>query len=307
MTGREGRDELRERLAHAFRSAEESARVLHALPLAVAVVDLDGRLLTGNAALEDLLGVPVSELADRHFSELTHEDDRSLDEDATRLLVAGEPAPTIEKRYRHRSGELVWTEVAAGLATDASGRPVYAVAAIRDIGQRRAEHERLRWLALHDPLTGAANRVLLDDRLTQALHALDREGGVVAVYYVDVDGFKAVNDQHGHDVGDQVLHDVVRRASAAVRSRDTVARMGGDEFVVVAHVRSVEEVRRLGTRLRDDLHTEVVVGDTRVPLTVTVGISFTDDPATTGTDMLRSADQDLVAAKRARPGASPEG
>ena len=131
-------------------------------------------------------------------------------------------------RMRRKSGELVWIDFGAVPLSDTQ-----TFAMLVDITAMKQAHESMVHAAFHDALTQLPNRLLLHDRISQALAAARREGGKVAVCYLDLDGFKAVNDQHGHAAGDELLKAIASRLEAAVRPTDTVSRLGGDEFVLV--------------------------------------------------------------------------
>jgi diguanylate cyclase (GGDEF)-like protein len=152
--------------------------------------------------------------------------------------------------------------------------------------------------ALYDPLTGLPNRALLDDRLAQALGALRRSAGWVAVLFVDVDGLKAVNDGRGHDVGDELLREAARRLAGAMRETDTVARIGGDEFVVVATgLRDIAEIEAVAERLLAALDEPLAQQLSDVPLSASVGVAATSEPTTPGQELVRRADVAMYRAK----------
>jgi diguanylate cyclase (GGDEF)-like protein len=157
--------------------------------------------------------------------------------------------------------------------------------------------ERLVRLALYDPLTGVANRALLDDRLSLALRTRDRDGGVVAVLFCDVDGFKAVNDEFGHAFGDRLLTIVAARLTSAVRARDTVARVGGDEFVIVSLLPGPADAEALLARVGEAIHEP---GGPGHPLSVSVGMAVADTAGGTAEDLLGRADRRMYAVKRRR-------
>ncbi len=144
--------------------------------------------------------------------------------------------------------------------------------------------ERMRHEAVHDPLTGLANRTLLRDRLEHALARSKREGGVTGVLFVDLDSFKQVNDQYGHATGDSLLVELGRRLRVAVRPADTVARLGGDEFVVVCEKVDAESALALGRRLQKAIQVPVTVGGVEHRLSASIGIALgqTDPEALLG-------------------------
>jgi diguanylate cyclase (GGDEF)-like protein/PAS domain S-box-containing protein len=139
---------------------------------------------------------------------------------------------------------------------------------------RMRDEERMRHDALHDPLTGLANRTLLGDRLEHALARSEREGTVIGVLFVDLDNFKQVNDAYGHATGDAVLVELGRRLRAAVRPTDTIARLGGDEFVVVCEEADEESAAGVGRRLQETIGQPLMVGGVEHSLSASIGIAL---------------------------------
>ena len=166
-----------------------------------------------------------------------------------------------------------------------------ALARLRDEAQMRHD-------AVHDPLTHLANRILLRDRLEQARARTARDGGETGVLFVDLDGFKAINDTHGHGAGDAVLVEFGARLKAAVRPADTVARVGGDEFVVVCDQIDDAAVRSLAARVQDAIRPPVSVGERELEVTASVGIALGRDPYA----LLADADAAAYRAKSAGGG-----
>jgi diguanylate cyclase (GGDEF)-like protein/PAS domain S-box-containing protein len=275
-------------------------------PVGMALLHLDGHWFRVNPALCRMLGYNADELCAMRAPDITHPDDVLVDDVALRQLTTGEPTVTIEKRYRHRDGHVVWVRRNTGLVRDADGFPAYIVAAYEDIGERRSQDARLAYLALHDALTGLANRALLDDRLAQAVAQWERDGGAVAVLFCDVDGLKAVNDRYGHAFGDELLVTVARRLSAEVRTADTVARVGGDEFVVVSNLRAAEDADSMARRIAGSLATQIVAPDgALVPVRVSVGFAVGADRSEDAATLLRMADDAMYVVKRERGGRRP--
>jgi diguanylate cyclase (GGDEF)-like protein len=159
------------------------------------------------------------------------------------------------------------------------------------------------WLerqALHDPLTNLPNRLLLMDRARQALARLHRSDGVVAMLFIDLDKFKAVNDNLGHDAGDRLLRSVSERLAELMRDSDTVARLGGDEFVILAEdIEGDEEALALAERVLDALERPFPLGSTEVAVLASVGISVHSHPDSDPEAMLREADVAMYRAKAA--------
>ena len=203
-------------------------------PIGMVIVALDGHLLKVNQALCRILGYGREELEVLNFEDITHPDDLAADIALRRRLLAGELASwQSEKRYLKKDGSLLWVQLTASVLRDTQGLPQCFDVQIEDISARKRDQEHIRQLAYFDALTGLPNRRLMQDRLDQALAQARRNERLVAVAFLDLDHFKQVNDVHGHDVGDELLKLAAERLLSCVRSGDTVARQGGDEFIVI--------------------------------------------------------------------------
>ncbi|MCW2992429.1 MAG: bifunctional diguanylate cyclase/phosphodiesterase [Solirubrobacterales bacterium] len=163
-----------------------------------------------------------------------------------------------------------------------------------------SERAKLAHQAMHDPLTGLPNRVLLYDRITQALSATGRYGGITAVLFVDLDGFKEVNDGCGHETGDRILVEVSDRLRSVVRPSDTVARLGGDEFVVLCErLDAHDEASAVADRVLDAVRFPFVAGDRTMALSASIGIAFPADGEQPDA-LVGRADAAMYVAKRRR-------
>jgi diguanylate cyclase (GGDEF)-like protein/PAS domain S-box-containing protein len=270
-------------------------------PVALAITDSTGNWVRVNRMLCELLGHTAEELLGTSYRALTLPEDLAADDAATEaMLAAGGRGEPVEKRLRHADGRLLWVRVTATLLRDAEGLPWGAIAGIEDIDARRLRDAELARLALHDPLTGVRNRALLDDDIDAALQARDRDGGVVAVCYLDVDDFKDVNDRYGHEVGDFLLVVLATRLRDVRRETDTVARLGGDEFALVAHLPDADAAERLRQRVERACAEPLVMTGLTVPLAVSVGITVIDRPGHTAAGVLAAADTAMYQLKRQR-------
>ncbi|MDX9706516.1 MAG: diguanylate cyclase [Azospira sp.] len=210
----------------------------HQAATGIAHIAPDGRILGANEKFCRMLGHDEDELRARTVFDLC---EASCREEAQRFFTqrlsaaasdASALSPEIEKTYRRKDGSTLWVCEALGVVNDAHGQPDFLVAVTQDISARKTLEARLSHDALHDPLTGLANRALFENRLGKMLESARRHGHVVAVLYIDLDGFKAVNDSGGHAAGDALLQQVARRLEGCVRAEDTVSRFGGDEFCI---------------------------------------------------------------------------
>ncbi len=259
--------------------------------------DAPGRLLKVNPALGRLTGYSEAELLGMWLADLTHPDHAQLVAD--RLTALADDAPVIasvERHWRHANGHDLWVQ--ASVSPRRYDGQLYVIAQVEDITARKQAEAKLTQQALHDWLTGLPNRVLLMDRIEHALAASRRSRHLVAVMYLDLDGFKAVNDTAGHAAGDQLLVDVADRLRRTVRPGDTVARLGGDEFVVVCTELHDSAATAIATRIQGALLIPHVFGGHSFVVTASIGISL----SAAGSDaeqMLREADDAMYTAKDA--------
>ena len=181
---------------------------------------------------------------------------------------------------------------------DKEGNFTGAVNVFRDVSEQREAANLLRHVAHHDPLTGLPNRVLLDDRMNRAIAAAHRYTSKVAALYLDLDGFKLINDTHGHAVGDKLLQSVTARLVTCVRDCDTVSRMGGDEFVVLLpNLHQTEDVAIAARRILQSLGKPHTIEDLELTLTGSIGISIYPDDAGSAGQLLANADAAMYEAK----------
>ena len=182
-----------------------------------------------------LTGYTAGEYADNPllWFQMVHEQDRQAVLEQARRLLRGEDAPALEHRILHKDGSVRWVRNTPVVHRDALGRVNFYDGIIQDITKAKAMEEKASHASLHDPLTGLPNRLLLMDRLERMIEDARRRSGQLAVLFVDLDYFKPINDRYGHAVGDEVLREAAGRILTQLRASDTVARVGGDEFVVL--------------------------------------------------------------------------
>jgi len=230
---------LRERVRSDALQMESEKRfrmVFEHTSLPMARNSLGGEFIEVNGAWCEMFGYSRDEALRQHLTwqQITHPEDIEADASLVAKLLAGEVADIrIEKRYLRKDGKLLWGNLQASLARDERGQPEYLISAIQDMTDRKQVEEQISFMAYHDKLTGLPNRALLFDRLSQAMSQAKRDEKHVALFFIDLDGFKIVNDQYGHEAGDAVLRMAAQRFLSCVRAVDTVARFGGDEFAMV--------------------------------------------------------------------------
>jgi diguanylate cyclase (GGDEF)-like protein/PAS domain S-box-containing protein len=233
------------------------------------------------------------------FRQRIHPDDLERYDDANQAASRGEPY-AVDLRLVGRDGDVRWTALRGKMLFDAAGRPARLIGVSQDITARKGREEEERFLAYHDTLTGLPNRRLLDDRLRQALHLAQRRDARLAVMLVDLDEFKQVNDRFGHRAGDAVLREVAERLQACVRKADTLARQGGDEFVVVIPDLAQEsDGQVVAEKILRALQAPLLADGDEVRLGASIGISLYPADAGDGEALLRNADVAMYRAKRA--------
>ena len=275
------------------RQADErfQALFLHA-PDMVAVLDAEGRVAYSSPSAASVLHFPAGSLQGSSVFELVHPEDRPRMREAFQTLLSGRDAVLrLQTRILNRAGQATWFEFTASNQMQNPALTGIVINA-RDISENRAFQERLHHEATHDALTGLPNRRRMQDALGTSLRQ-----DAVAVLFVDLDGFKPVNDAHGHEAGDELLRQVADRLSACVREGDVLARVGGDEFVVLMPgVTARADADAMSHRVRTAIELPFQVLGAEITIGASVGVHLatpSDDPD----QALRAADHAMYAVK----------
>ncbi|MGP3952472.1 putative bifunctional diguanylate cyclase/phosphodiesterase [Streptomyces sp. 7N604] len=278
-----------------FRAVFEGAAV------GIGIADMDGNIVDVNDALTQMFGGLEHHVRSRKVTDWAHPDDTPGVWNLQGELARGERDHyRVEKPYYRTNGTVLWTNLTVSLLRDPAGEPQYMLALMEDITERRLLNARLRYEATHDALTGLPNRTLFFERLRAALAARD---GVArfGLCYLDLDGFKVVNDSLGHEVGDRLLVEVADRLQTCVTAPDQlIARIGGDEFVaLIMDPETQEDVTDLAHRILDVLAEPVHLEGRDLSVRGSIGI--VDGPAGElgPAEVLRSADITMYRAKAA--------
>ncbi len=265
------------------------------------VIDAEGVCTYASPAITDLIGYAPSEMVGRRPTDLVHPDDRErvVDRLGDRLN-ATRTAISVQFRMMRKDGS--WCEAEAVVANQLDRPSVSGyVVNVRDITERKEFEALLAHQALHDPLTGLANRQLLMDRAERMLARARREAEPVAAFFIDLDNFKEANDSLGHEAGDRLLQAVAARFVTMLRASDTVGRIGGDEFVIMAEGLSLAAgPEMVAERVREVLRKPFQIdGFEGLPITVTVSIGIAVGDRQSAQELLRDADVALYRAKAA--------
>lgn len=267
-------------------------------PASVIITDPDGRIDYVNRTFEEITGysadavrgqpagtVLAGDLSQAEYAELW------------RTVDAGETWRG-ESRSRTRNGRQIWERTRIAAVRDDAGRTLHYVAVKEDITLQKAQAERIAHQAHYDGLTDLPNRFLCMDRLSQLIKECRRRGGHLAVFFLDLDDFKKVNDSLGHEVGDKLLVQAARRLATAVRAEDTLGRLGGDEFLILAAgMRSPEDATPLAEYLIRQLQKPFRIDGRELLLTGSIGIACCPDDGDTVADLLRNADTAMYHSK----------
>ena len=276
----------------ALEASEARFRVLTESSLdLISVVDADGKILYQSPALRHLLGYEPSETVGKNVASLVHRDDLEHARAAFRRVIeARQSIEPVEFRLRHRDG--MWRTFES-LGTNCLSSPHIngVVFNSRDVTDRKVIQQRIQHLAYHDNLTGLPNRSLLQDRLAHSIARAERTSRKVAVLFIDLDNFKNINDTLGHDVGDELLRQVSRRLSDCVRLEDTIARQGGDEFIVLLD--SLEDSRGasvVALKVLNSLRQPFNLGGGEQHVSGSVGIALYPEDGRDAQTLMKNAD-----------------
>jgi diguanylate cyclase (GGDEF)-like protein/PAS domain S-box-containing protein len=236
------------------------------------------------------------------WSRLAHPDDLARAQERLQQHFSGVlPYYECEMRMRHKDGHWVWVQARGKVwSRSADGRPLMMYGTHQDITPRKEKEQAYKHGAQHDPLTDLPNRALLADRLERALLAARRDGSHVALLFMDLDGFKLVNDSYGHDAGDLVLCTMAQRIQTCIRASDTLARIGGDEFVVLLpDVGDVQNAVALAHKIGTEARRPIKLNeDGEARLSVSVGVALYPEHGEDAGALTEHADQAMYKAKR---------
>lgn len=293
-----GRGRLRARMSF-IESEERFHSMASSSPVGILELTHDGRALYFNASVNEIAGVDDDFWLDHKWFDCVHPED----EPAVVMIAlsAWDNKEDVEARFRVRrpSGEVRIVRALAAPVTGGTGITSSFVVTVQDVTEEVAATEALAYQAMHDSLTGLPNRALFLDRLSMELGKATRSGNDLAVMFLDLDGFKVVNDGMGHEAGDELLQAVAARFLGVVRAGETVARIGGDEFTFIFHdVRGAERATEIATRLLGALSEPIEIHGRTMVVTGSIGIVL-PGPGAQAAVVLRDADVGMYRAKEA--------
>jgi diguanylate cyclase (GGDEF)-like protein/PAS domain S-box-containing protein len=286
-------------------AAEErfQAAFTHA-PIGMCLSDLQhghaGRFIEVNPALAQMLGYETGELIGTQVHRVTHQGDREAPIHLMEQLLNGQSV-SVEMRLVHRDGHEVWALVSSTPLPEPPGQPPQtAISHVLDISERKRFEGQLRELADHDPLTGLFNRHRFEAELDRVIAEANRYGRDSALMIMDLDGFKDVNDQFGHPVGDELVGRIAKLLNDIVRETDVVARLGGDEFAVILPELGPRDAELTAARVRDAIRSRgrVTVEHRHARVTASIGVTtFDGETELAGSELVVEADTAMYEAK----------
>ncbi|MGB6165682.1 MAG: EAL domain-containing protein [Pseudonocardiaceae bacterium] len=268
-------------------------------PIGISMTDLAGNITDANPALLKMFGYTHDEFTQINVVRaMIHPDDApSVWETYDELNRGLRDHFRLEKRYYRRDGSEIWTDLTVSLVRDEAGVPVYSVALLEDITERHCLQDRLRHQAYHDTLTALANRRMVTKRLGQ-IFTEPADQRRIGLCYLDLDGFKVVNDSLGHDIGDELLKTVASRLRRCCEAGQLVARMGGDEFVIIVEDTAGEaDMVALAEKVLIAMKEPIRAGDHELNVTTSIGVVELPVVDTESEGLLQAADITMYQAK----------
>ncbi|MBM3555079.1 MAG: EAL domain-containing protein [Alphaproteobacteria bacterium] len=288
-------------MAAAIDKLGAARQILAIADMAVIATDERGTISEANRIASDLFGYRPEELLGLSVHQLVPPHFRQRHAELIERFVAGDESERRMSRRQEISGyrkDGSFFPMEASIAKVRAGRHWLLVVTMQDVSARKAVEEELTRRATHDPLTGLANRALIRERLANALQRSKRQGSAVAVLMIDLDGFKLVNDTHGHGAGDALLKAIGSRLIGLVRPGDTVARLGGDEFVVLCEqAERPESMSVVAERILESLRQPIKIDDAHLVVTASIGVSIGRGAIHSADELLQAADTAMYAAK----------
>jgi len=295
-----GEVEQRQRSEAALRESEERFRgIFESASTGIAFANARGRILQSNAAFQAQLGYSAEALRSMDFPSLTHPEDAPREMEMFREVESGRrDSYRIEKRFRAAGGRHAWTDSTVSAIRSGDSRPQHYVVVCTDIEARKQAEARIRYLAQSDALTGLPNRSMLASRLGEVLAEARAARQPFAVMFIDIDRFKNINDSLGHGTGDMLLQEMSRRLGVCVRAGDTLARHGGDEFVVVLpQVHDAAQVSQIATKMLATVERPLTIDQHLLSVTCSIGIAMYPADGEDAESLLKNADAAMYVAK----------
>ena len=281
-----------------------SASVLNECAEMIVVTDADGNIIKVNKAFVKTTGFTEEEILGKNPNILQSGKQNDLFYQNMWAMLKQNKNWQGEMWNKRKNGEIYPEWVSLTTITNPDGSPAYYISVSSDITQRKKDAEHIHFMAYYDPLTGLPNRILLQDRLKQALVQAHRNRQHGAVFILDIDHFKVINDSLGHLIGDELLQEVAKRLSGCIREEDTISRMGGDEFVVLLadlgedKKNAITHASSVADKIIHTISEPIVTKENKLQITVSIGIVMFPDDTDQITDLMKLADNAMYKVKK---------
>ena len=264
----------------------------------VLILDLNWRVLNSNPQAAKLLGFQLQELMGQEFTNWFGSNDHVDVTGYLNDILAGSDLPILENVLRKENGSEIPVEISLALVPDSIGDPHHIQCILRDITDRKEYERHLIFEALHDPLTQLPNRKYLEKQFLKIKSRRSDDQRMMAVFFIDIDDFKSVNDQFSHDVGDLVLIELASRLQRTVRESDIVARLGGDEFIILLeNIHTKENVIKVAEKIIHSISDPFQVKDLSIIITISIGINFSEKNQMDVEELIKTSDSALYNVK----------
>jgi diguanylate cyclase (GGDEF)-like protein/PAS domain S-box-containing protein len=290
---------LHEAQQAAIEGERKYSSIFNHAAVGIARVAPDGSWLECNDKVCDIVGYPREELLGLTFQDITHPDDLEKDLGLVGEMLEGRRQTySMEKRYYRKSGEIIWINLTVGLVRDYEGQPLYFISVIDDIDDKKRAEAQLKYMASHDSLTGLSNRRTVENTLEIEIARALRYERELAVVMIDIDHFKRVNDEFGHDIGDLALKALASHFHTILRTSDSAARFGGEEFLLVLPETDHSRALEISERLRKLVESKTINHDRgAISITVSMGVASLRTHGEHPRQLITSADDAMYRAK----------
>jgi len=272
--------------------------IINTMSDSLILLDLQQKILDVNPSAVDIFRSRRKELIGKGIHDIFKKN-ALFEKSAFKLSVLKHAIRNLEISFKRNDGVSIFLNVSASIVVDSYGQRLGIIVIIRDITENKRVQEKLEHLATHDFLTNLPNRLLLEDFLAMAIGRARRHNWMVGILLLDLDRFKEVNDEWGHAVGDSVLKEISRRLKKITRDYDVVARIGGDEFIIViSDLNRAEDIKSVADRIRNIFDSPVVIGDNELHVVASIGISLFPDDGESMDKLIGNADMAMYHAKK---------
>lgn len=290
----------RKQAEEALRASEEKYKsIIENIQEGYLEIDSDWKTLFSNQAWLDMIGYSRIEFERINLRHLMDEETAvQISRMFEDVYETGKPSKGVELRVRRKDDVIINVEITISLVRDSKGKRAGLRNLIRDVTEQRKAEETIRRLAYHDPLTGLPNRLLISDRLNMAIARAKRQRQYLAVLMLDLDNFKGVNDTLGHHMGDCLLQEVGERLTGFLRKVDTIARVGGDEFLILLpEIKNIEDSTMIARKIVDAFQSPFIIANHEIHITTSVGIAIYPDSSEDVDALVKHADIAMYKAK----------